>query len=216
MKKNGFTLAEVLITLSIIGVIAALTMPTLVVKYQKLQTVTQLKKVYSVLNQAMRLSEVDNGDYAGWDTTLSAKDYNEKYWLPYFRVMKICDTYQDCGYTSGYPWFGSNGVVNSTAAVSPSLRTTFITAEGILYSIWMYTSSVGNVSHYIVIDLNNSKPPNQYGKDVFWFERAAEKGVLPGGWGSGTADCSTTGIGFRCAAKIANDGWEIKDDYPWL
>ena len=45
--KNGFTLAEVLITLVIIGVIAAMTIPTLVTKYQKEQTVNQLKQVFS-------------------------------------------------------------------------------------------------------------------------------------------------------------------------
>ncbi|MBR6164001.1 type II secretion system protein [bacterium] len=43
-KNHAFTLAEVLITLVIIGVIAAITVPTLITKYQKEQTVTRLKK----------------------------------------------------------------------------------------------------------------------------------------------------------------------------
>ena len=58
--KAGFTLAEVLITLGIIGAVAALTMPVLVGNYQKKQTVTKLKRAFSVLSQAILMSELDN------------------------------------------------------------------------------------------------------------------------------------------------------------
>lgn len=54
MRKIAFTLAEVLITLGIIGIVAAMTLPALINKYQQKQTITQLQKVYSVLNQALR------------------------------------------------------------------------------------------------------------------------------------------------------------------
>ncbi len=67
MIKKGFTLAEVLITLAIIGVVAALTIPTVVRNYQKQQTVVKLKKVYSVLNQAFNNSQAENGMYQTWD-----------------------------------------------------------------------------------------------------------------------------------------------------
>jgi len=45
-NKKGFTLAEVLITLGIIGVVASLTIPTLMANYQKVQYVTGLKRAY--------------------------------------------------------------------------------------------------------------------------------------------------------------------------
>ena len=53
LQKKAFTLAEVLITLGIIGVVAAMTLPTLVGEYQKKQTATQLKKFYSIMQQAI-------------------------------------------------------------------------------------------------------------------------------------------------------------------
>ena len=56
-SKAGFTLAEVLITLGIIGVVAAMTIPTLISKIQKQQIEAQLKENYSVIAQAMKLSE---------------------------------------------------------------------------------------------------------------------------------------------------------------
>ena len=62
MKRNGFTLAEVLITLGIIGVVAAMTIPTLMTKYQKHKTETQLVKFYSMMNQTLRMSVAENGD----------------------------------------------------------------------------------------------------------------------------------------------------------
>ena len=106
--KTAFTLAEVLITLAIIGVVAALTMPNLIAKYQKQETVTRLKKAYSALSQALRMSEVDNGPYAYWEVpqysrTLNLTEYYEKYWYPYFKVLKACKTGQECGYSSSQP-----------------------------------------------------------------------------------------------------------------
>lgn len=59
--KKAFTLAEVLITLGIIGVVAAITIPGLITKYQKLATVVKLKKVYSQLNQVMLSINDDPG-----------------------------------------------------------------------------------------------------------------------------------------------------------
>ncbi len=59
--KKGFTLAEVLITLGIIGVVAALTLPSLVAKYKEKQYVTALKKAVSILDNAYRLAIFENG-----------------------------------------------------------------------------------------------------------------------------------------------------------
>ena len=65
--KVAFTLVEVLITLGIIGVVAAMTMPTLIQNYRKNLVVTRLQKFYSTMNQAIKQSEVDNGDKLYWE-----------------------------------------------------------------------------------------------------------------------------------------------------
>ncbi|MDR1168674.1 MAG: prepilin-type N-terminal cleavage/methylation domain-containing protein, partial [Heliobacteriaceae bacterium] len=72
MKSKAFTLAEVLITLGIIGVVASLTMPTLIQDYQEKATVVKLKKIYSMLSQAYQSASMENGDPTNWglkDTT---------------------------------------------------------------------------------------------------------------------------------------------------
>lgn len=51
--RKGFTLAEVLVTLGIIGIGAALTLPTLITKHRKVEVVTKLENFYSIFNQAV-------------------------------------------------------------------------------------------------------------------------------------------------------------------
>lgn len=63
---KGFTLAEVLITLGIIGIVAALTIPTLISKYQERVTITRLKESYSMLAQAYQFAVNKNGSPASW------------------------------------------------------------------------------------------------------------------------------------------------------
>lgn len=66
-QENAFTLAEVLITMSIIGVVAALTIPSVIVKTQQQEFRTAAKKAHSVLEQAVRLTELEEGPIGEWD-----------------------------------------------------------------------------------------------------------------------------------------------------
>lgn len=73
MKKNGFTLAEVLITLTIIGVIATMTLPALMTNTQEQQAKTGLRKGINTLTEAAQMSQaIDNIDYA---TVTAQSDY---------------------------------------------------------------------------------------------------------------------------------------------
>ena len=75
MKKNGFTLAEVLITLSIIGVIATLTIPALITNIGEQQYLAGIKKGMNTLAEAAQLNKVMLGfDYADLNTTTSSID----------------------------------------------------------------------------------------------------------------------------------------------
>ena len=71
LKKAAFTLAEVLITLGIIGVVAALTLPALIQNYHEKQRVTQLKKAYSVMQNAFLMAQEEYGDVTDWGLTIT-------------------------------------------------------------------------------------------------------------------------------------------------
>lgn len=92
-KRKAFTLAEVLITLGIIGVVAALTLPVIIEHHNKKVVETRLEKVYSTMNQAISMAELDYGDRETWFADLSnideQKAWIEKYILPYLKYNKF-------------------------------------------------------------------------------------------------------------------------------
>ena len=94
--KKGFTLAEVLITLGIIGVVAALTIPTLVAKYQQKALNTQFKKSYALINQAIRNVQAQY-DYIPkcYYNTANINDYSEcqdfsNRFFASLKILRIC------------------------------------------------------------------------------------------------------------------------------
>ena len=96
-KRLGFTLAEVLITLGIIGVVAAITIPGLVTSYQKIMAVNRLKHTYAILSQAIQLQKAETGmDILEFDTLLEPKEFMKKYINPYLKVIGECTTQAQC------------------------------------------------------------------------------------------------------------------------
>lgn len=139
----GFTLAEVLITLAIVGVVAAMTIPTMVANYQKTQYVTQLKAVYSQLSQAMQQLKADEGvskisdsdmltydDGSDWD---EAKDRAGGFLKKYFKVIKDCgrDSTNIC-FAKDYSIDGTEGPYNLNAGDVYNVITSNGTSIGIL------------------------------------------------------------------------------------
>ena len=123
-KPAAFTLAEVLITLAIIGVVAALTIPTVITNYQKKMYVTQLKKSYNNLTNAFRTIMANDGVTKLSDTTLWSKmpsDYfssgdilqpiNADFKNEFFKTFKVIAVYDEKNIPEGYnPEFkGLNG-----------------------------------------------------------------------------------------------------------
>lgn len=227
LKKSAFTLAEVLITLGIIGVVAAMTIPTLIANYQKKSAVTKLQKAISVLNQAYRLSVAENGEVTGEEAqAMGGEEYFNTYWAPYLKTAQICKTYKDFGYNYPQPFKYINGTSVPIAVCAPEARSTIKTMDNLTYVIFTATNSVSGTLYAnssIIVDLNGGEKPNTLGKDVFWRVRTVdgEKGgtVLSDGYNQETNiinnSCSKTGRQQYCAEKIRRAGWQIEKDYPW-
>ena len=210
--KRAFTLSEVLITLGVIGVVAAMTLPTVIKNYQKQRTVNQLKKVYTVLNQAFKMSEIDNDTFENWskiEDEITQEEYAKKYFIPYLKVIKTCDRADKCGYSSSTPFKNLNN------------KTLPFHSYGIILNDGTYIgfkkSSIEGIR--LFIDINGLQAPNMYSKDTFVFF-INRKGIFPCGYGGNvTTYCSknhtSNDSGEQCGGKIMNDGWKIKDDYPW-
>ena len=227
MNKNGFTLSEVLITLGVIGVVLAITMPILIKNYQRFITVKKLKSSYSVFAQALQRSVADNGDIRTWDRS-NPRLYAEKYFNMYLKGVNKSSNY----YVTSLHYPTHNNLYWYQSGNYPIYELpngiTFIVRDGI-----------GTASRYIVImvDINGSKKPNIVGKDVFAFlsymdnpdrldgfcVRGESRDAVKnnGLTGAHYSACSKTvkGVnsfaGLCCAGLIMHDGWKIKDDYPW-
>lgn len=225
---KGFTLAEVLITLGIIGVVAAITIPNLITEHQKRTTVTKLQKAISVMNQAYRLSYDDVGEVSIEDAAaMGAKEYFNKYWAPYIKVLLYCDTYETCGYKTYF--FDTFNYTNKPNILPAGYGTGFITMDGFFVNIRVKGGeNNGKVTGQIFVDLNGTKKPNMVGKDVFILERRVdgEKGGVVIPFDSDASDeqinnvtCSSQSSektnGYGCAEKIRRAGWKIEKDYPW-
>ncbi len=226
----AFTLAEVLITLAIIGVVAALTIPTVVRNYQKQQTVVQLKKVYSALSNTTNLAIAEEGPVAGWQlgadsSGQAAIDFANKYLIPYLKVAKNCGTKttDDCAYIY------KNKANVKTVLDNQYLR--FYLNDGTFIALRIENNpSVPALTATTTIDINGQKQPNLLGRDVFSYRYIIRHASYPNATGKFIPNCigpfdrngllnnTTYGCnitGFCCAAVIMVDGWQIKDDYNW-
>ena len=242
--KKAFTLAEVLITLGVIGVVAAVTMPTLIKNYQKKQTATQLKKAYSELSQAISVAQKDLGLMEDWDFANFPTDADRVQYFydnalkPNLKIVKYCapssnDCWEDDSYTlTGTKYTPLNNAIQG--------HNSFITASGYSVFYWLHGGGTGG---WFFVDLNGKKKPNMLGKDVFTFMLGNGNsdfriGLHPHGFhykqimtrddiiagkypfavnddSGGCSKTSTRSPGVSCSALIMIDGWEIKDDYPW-
>lgn len=191
-KKFAFTLAEVLITLGIIGVVAAMTMPSLIANYQEKQRVSQLKKVYSALSQAFVSAVQENGTPDEWGM---GNMYDENSHLimanNFKKHLKLA---QDCTNMNGTQAQKICGVDNNDRTKNglniieiANYAKSIILSDGTIVAFRLYDPNcsgsygeVKNVCGKISIDLNGKKHPNQNGYDQFGIYVTKDKLVPTG------------------------------------
>ena len=180
--KKGFTLAEVLITLGIIGVVAAMTLPSVVANYQKTVWVAQLKKNYSMLEQGFQKMLADDGvdnlsDTQVWSEMTSGCSQSGgcEPLKKYFKFeIKDAPTYSysPLGGGSQWTWFQNGHMVFNDGArliyYGFSKNPSELTAEKCTHAKSegaKYCSSIGTFA----IDVNGLRGPNELGRDIFEF-----------------------------------------------
>ena len=233
LRMTAFTLAEPLITLGIIGVVAAMTIPNLITTHQQKVTVTKLQKAISILNQAYKLSFDDVGEPED-AFSMGSDEYFKQYWSPYIKVSTICTRDSNyCGYNTNNPFVSLDGTnANVGLFVSNASRISFLTPDGFLYIIYTgnYATQPDGTKKWqsfprVLVDINGPTGPNRQGRDVFWLLRTQNNGggIQPVGYNeslemvqsSCSYDVSGSGAGNCCADYIRRSGWSINKDYPW-
>lgn len=220
--KKGFTLAEVLITMGIIGIIAAFTIPNLIRNYKKVVIETTLKKFYTVMNQALTANIAKYGDYSNWNDaggilsygaikaspSLSDQDFVEKYLTPHLEIVKM------------------ENKIHSGIANYPLVTCTL--QDGLTFA--MYD---GGAFYYVFTD---NSPNKALGKNAFEFlfvpriksgyehlwKAHQNKGIEPFGYTQGQNGLTINNYyinnckngGSTCAKLIQMNNWKIPKAYP--
>ncbi len=236
-KKYAFTMAEVLITIGIIGIIAAMTLPGVIKGANKNITANKVKKIYSVLQNGVNLAISEKGEIKDWyDETAYQEGFSGAYNLysyyikPYFNITQECisgtnngNGYKKCGYKE-HTFYSFDGRAASDIS---SGKIPVILNDG---SILIFRSNKedlsadgsGNWGYYwaVYYDVNGGKEPNKYGIDVFVFHlNPYTNKVAPAGLYrsiSNTQFMTKESINQRCltdgdtcTAKILLDNWKI-------
>ena len=206
--KVAFTLSEILITLGVIGVVAAMTLPTLIKEYQKHVWVSQLKKTYSILEQGFQKMLADDevgklSDTSVWASLgtdcahysgYGAKSFNDaecKDFLSnlnrYFKIISVT--------AYGEKYYYLNGSISRDGGPN-GLENALVLSGGTMVFLHAYAtpsnksaevcntikSLGGNMCSrivYMYIDINGKKKPNTIGRDIFVFYLSDEGKLYP-------------------------------------
>ena len=206
--KKAFTLAEVLIVVSIVSVVAAITMPQFITSQFEDQMATKLTKVQGVLGNAIEVATRSNGMISDWGTSVN------NYYKIISPNLKI-DTNANSGQGAfADKWtFLSGSSGNAQTSKGYGNMTNFTLTDGTAVGMRMdsnkafygVSSQKFSNSNFLVIlvDLNGKKGPNVLGRDMYFFV-LADKGLIPAGIDS-AATCVKGQSGSTCTAKFLNN-----------
>lgn len=235
MKNKGFTLAEVLVTLSILGVVAAISIPNVIQQYQKRLTITKLQKAYANIETMVQNIAVNSGCYnqtieCSGLTKLPDNDGSKTFGETFIKLSNLNGTIIG---TKNYKYYMLDAKNNP--ANNGILVTRIKAKDGLIYAI--RNSGSHSPSPYLSVSVVTESNPNKtlyLGKNLFGFIIYDNFIVEPSvtayypGLGasllpaskvnSATIDnaCNENnsytpdyGRGSSCAAKIIKDGWKI-------
>lgn len=228
--KKGLTLAEVIIVIGILGIIAESTIPSLIADYKTKTTIVSLKKAYSTLTSAYKLAEQENGTPDNWnligymDQDGAVNMLNAL--VPYLRVTKNCAKNSGCFSNQVIKKLGGDTWINfdtyayySRVQLADGTFIASLAADKDCLAVLGTSTALKSVCGVYYVDVNGYKKPNQGGLDTFMFI-LTKSGIIPAGsafdngdWSfdneckSKLTDTSTTGEG--CAAwLIYNDNMD--------
>ena len=224
MGNKAFTLAEILITLGIIGIVAAMTLPAIIQKNNERATVARVKKIYSVMNQAILRSELDNGPKEYWEfpsETFKNIDWYKKYLSKYLNTVKVIETdinTQDITPIAIYFADGSSVIYGTTWLFFPEAKNMtnkkFGDDEDTIYAD---TSLSGIKWFTFEFSPKNNANPMYYKKGLvpytYLWDGTREQLLTHPVFGC-RQNISGTDERAYCTKLIQMNGWKVPKDYP--
>ena len=229
LKTPAFTLAEVLITLGIIGIVAAMTLPTLIMNHRKQVTVNKVKKFYTVMSQATNSAIAEYGsmeDWQGFTTTRNGEEMQnwfDTYLKPYLKVIdEFVKTDEETGYSTLFVvlsdgsvlsmvnWAGSAKSDDNANHVQDNhnglIHLSYLTDKKLIDDVDSRIGCVNTFSFLFYSPL----------KDQYFFQPYTYQANTPEKYNREFFIEQVKGGNYQyCAAVMMFDGWQIKSDYPF-
>ena len=235
--KKGFTLAETLVTLTILGLVAALTIPGIIRHYKKIVTEVKLKAIYSQLSNIVEQMNVVDGflpklvddEFLGRTKNNAANYFAETYLKKYLKYTDTCEVTKStasCGFFVKLTPY--DGVSNDNNGLLISQMYRFKLNNGMyLGLVW-----IGSNTFALVVDINGKSGPNKVGHDIFYFalhgmptsSSLVEQNDVDCGRMEHYIDSyyvnyswirnECKGNGMACTCPIMKNNFKIPNDYP--
>ena len=210
--SRGFTLAEVLVTLGIIGVVSAMTIPTLIQNHQRKVYVTQLHKAYNEFSQALEQYQADRNAINLQEAGLNSQEACNNFIQTYMKSVNSCDTASSPCFADSYKFLNGNTVTGHDIE-----HKAFVLPSGA--AVRLKYANRDSIHLFYMIDINGIKEPNIQGRDLF-FLFVYKNGLIDDDStdevnniapltkeARESIDCESE-IG-GCFGRILNDNWEM-------
>lgn len=231
VKKLAFTLAEILIVIGIIGIVAEMVIPELVSNVQNQTYITSLQRAYNETGSVLSQIASDSGCVSdlgcsgmygiGTDPISVGQTFTK-----YFKVAKTCGTSSQQCWANQTNWNYDGSSVTS-ANYNTNGYYTFVTTDGMSFALSTNylpaDGCAGGITYcgFIVVDTNGLKGPNTHGRDTFILiaylrpyssikrilMAYGEQGTNP--WTIGNRCSPLDKSGQYCAGKIIEKGWTM-------
>lgn len=201
-KKPAFTLAEVLITLGVIGVVASMTIPTLIKNHKKSVVATKLQYASSVLLQAYNMATIDYGEnreFFSANDADTALEMFEKYYVPYIKFVKV-----EKGEKGVFGYLPNGSVLYFRRYAQCGTA-----GWGCTYNfLCINNKACSNIDEEVLYGASN-------GKDVFTMYTSGKFGKIEYSHDELVNRCKNQSSYIEsCTQLIFESGWQIPDDYP--
>ena len=232
--KKAFTLAEILINLGIIGVVAAITIPGLMTAYRRIAYPIQLKAIYSKLLVAQKTLNDEYGNPEDWTFTNYVTDSDDRYNLEIFKryatELSAISTRDRGNYDyfenglspsaillNGQPAKNISGWASGAYLFEGHHCRSMQLKNGAVIVMYFAQGTAGAVMWPLIkkkmyaaflIDINGAAKPNIVGRDIFAFGlKGGSTSIVP--YMDDTSDCNKQGAGLSCSRKIIQDEWKM-------
>lgn len=229
LKTPAFTLAEVLITLGIIGIVAAMTLPAMIMNHRKQVTVNKVKKFYTVMSQATNSAIAEYGSMEDWQGFTTAwngeemQNWFDTYLKPYLKVIdEFVKTDEETGYSTLFVvlsdgsvlsmvnWAGSAKSDDNANHVQDNhnglIHLSYLTDKKLIDDVDSRIGCVNTFSFLFYSPL----------KDQYFFQPYTYQANTPEKYNREFFIEQVKGGNTQyCAAIMMFDGWQIKSDYPF-